>query len=66
MTTYKVLEISPVDESALENALNRWSSEGWTFDRIEFVQQPGVRRPVIAYVFLVDGGDKGEEGGELS
>lgn len=53
MITYKVLELSPVDESSLQEALNTWVPQGWIFERLEFVQQEGVRRPVMAYIFLV-------------
>jgi hypothetical protein len=49
---YKVVEVSPVDEGALEEALNRWAAEGYRLERLELVQQPGVRRPVMAFVFL--------------
>lgn len=54
-TIYKVIEVSPVDEITLESAMNTWVSEGWTFERVEFVQQAGVRRPTLAYLFFFRG-----------
>lgn len=50
---YKVVEVTPVDEASLEECVNGLADEGWELDRIEFVQQGGVRRPVMAYLFFV-------------
>ena len=61
---YHVIEVSPVDETTLESALNEGHAEGFELDRIEFIQQQGVRRPVIAYIIMVGAsGDVEENGG---
>ena len=50
---YKVIEISPVDDETIEGELNRMLESGWEYERIEFVQQTGVRRPSMAFMFFV-------------
>ena len=51
--TYKVVEVSPVSEETLEDALNRWSAEGWGFESLHFVSREGSHRPALAYLFFV-------------
>ncbi len=49
---YKVVEVSDVTDRELESALNRWSGEGYRFESIHFVSQPGSRRPTMAFLFF--------------
>jgi len=60
-SAYKVVEIADVTDQAIEAALNRWTEEGYRFESIHFVTQPGNRRPTMAFVFLArgDAPDKG-------
>ncbi len=51
--SYKVVEVSPVSEETLEDALNRWSAEGWGFESLHFVSREGSHRPALAYLFFV-------------
>ncbi len=51
--SYKVVEVSPVSEETLEDALNRWSAEGWSFESLHFVSREGSHRPALAYLFFV-------------
>jgi hypothetical protein len=51
--SYKVVEVSPVSEEALEDALNRWAAEGWGFESLHFVSREGSHRPALAYLFFV-------------
>jgi hypothetical protein len=51
--SYKVVEVSPVSEEGLEEALNRWSAEGWSFESLHFVSREGSHRPALAYLFFV-------------
>ena len=51
--TYKVVEVSPVSEETLEEALNRLSGEGWSFESVHFVSREGSHRPALAYLFFV-------------
>jgi hypothetical protein len=54
-SAYKVVEIADVTDQAIEAALNRWTEEGYRFESIHFVTQPGNRRPTMAFVFLTRG-----------
>ena len=58
---YKVVEISDVVDRAIENALNMWTREGYRFESIHFVTQPGNRRPSMA--FLVFNREASSSGG---
>ena len=58
---YKVVEISKVFDEEIEAELNRWTAEGYRFDSIHFVTQPGNRRPSMAFLFF---SRATEEGGE--
>jgi len=51
--SYRVVEVSPVSEETLEEALNRLSAEGWSFESLHFVQREGSHRPALAYLFFV-------------
>jgi len=52
---YKVVEVSPVSEETLEDALNRWTGEGFGFESLHFVSREGSHRPALAYLFFVRG-----------
>ncbi len=52
---YKVVEVSPVSEETLEDALNRWTGEGWSFESLHFVAREGSHRPALGYLFFVQG-----------
>ena len=58
---YKVVEITKVFDEEIEAELNRWTAEGFRFDSIHFVTQPGNRRPSMAFLFFsrVTGEGKG-------
>ena len=58
--TFKVVEVSPVGEDTLEQALNDWTREGWSFQSLHFVCREGSHRPALAYLFFVQArGGKG-------
>lgn len=54
-TAYKVAEVTDVTDQAVEAMLNRWTSEGYRFESIHFVTQPGNRRPAMAFIFFTRG-----------
>jgi len=58
---YKVVEISNVHDQEIEAVLNRLAAEGYRFESIHFVTQPGTRRPSMAFLFFSRA--PGEEGG---
>lgn len=49
---YKVVEILNVCDQEVEKELNLWTAEGYRFDSIHFVTQPGSRRPAMAFLFF--------------
>jgi hypothetical protein len=49
---YKVDEVSPVTEEALERLLNERAGGGWGFESVHFVMREGSHRPAMAYVFF--------------
>jgi len=58
---YKVVEISKVFDEEIETELNRWTAEGYRFESIHFVTQPGNRRPSMAFLFFLRAaGERGE------
>jgi hypothetical protein len=52
---YKVVEIGDVTDQTVEAALNRCAEEGYRFESIHFVTQPGNRRPTMAFLFFTRG-----------
>lgn len=49
---YKVVELSTVDEAALERTINEWSAKGWNLDGIQFAMREASKRPAMAFVFF--------------
>jgi hypothetical protein len=49
---YKVVELSNVDEGGLEETVNAWVSQGWTFDGVQFAMRESSKRPSMAFVFF--------------
>lgn len=58
---YKVVEVSTVDEGALERTLNEWVPRGWTFDGVQFAMRESSKRPAMAFVFFTRQGAAGDE-----
>ncbi len=54
---YRVAEISSVTDQEVERVLNEWCGRGFRFDSIHFVVPPGSRRPSMAFLLFVPGGD---------
>lgn len=50
--THKVVELIKVSDSDIEAILNRLAPDGWVLDRIDYVKEPGVRRPQMAFLFF--------------
>ncbi len=49
---YKVVELSTVDEAALEQAVNVWVQQGWTVESVHFAMRESSKRPAMAFVFF--------------
>ncbi len=52
MTTYRVVELSDVCDRTIEEALNRVTEDGYRFESVHFVTQPGNRRPTMGFLFF--------------
>ncbi len=59
--SYRVEELSDVSDRTIEEALNRATKDGFRFDSVHFVTQPGNRRPSMAFLFFTRAGGP-EEG----
>jgi hypothetical protein len=58
---YKVVELSNVDESSMEDTVNTWVSKGWTFDGVQFAMRESSKRPSMAFVFFTRPGSAADE-----
>ncbi len=59
---WHVIELTRVTDEDLADAMNRSDREGWLLRRVDYVTQPGVKRPVMAFLFFSspDPADAGE------
>ena len=58
---YKVVELSTVDESSLQEAINTWVAQGWSLDGIQFAMREASKRPAMAFIFFTRDGESLEE-----
>jgi hypothetical protein len=49
---YKVVELSTVDETTLEETVNSWVLRGWTVESIHFAMRDSSKRPAMAFLFF--------------
>ncbi|MCP3100341.1 hypothetical protein LZ198_15845 [Myxococcus sp. K15C18031901] len=47
-----MVELSTVDEGALERALNEWTAKGWNLDGVQFAMRDASKRPAMAFIFF--------------
>ena len=59
--TYRVEELSDVNDRTIEETLNRVTRDGYRFESVHFVTQPGNRRPTMAFLFFTRAGGPKEE-----
>nr|WP_088536790.1 DUF4177 domain-containing protein [Geobacter sp. DSM 9736] len=52
MLQYKVVEVGSVTEDTLEEVLNEWVGNGWTFDGMQFAMREASKRPSMAFVIF--------------
>ena len=57
MIEYKVVELSVVTDESIEQVLNDWTAQGWSFDSIQFVVREASKRPAMAFVLFTRGTD---------
>ena len=49
---WRVVELADVCDRSIEEALNGATGDGWRFESVHFVTQPGNRRPMMAFLFF--------------
>ena len=49
---WRVVELTDVCDRTIEEALNATAGDGWRFESLHFVTQPGNRRPMMAFLFF--------------
>jgi len=55
MIEYKVVEVTPVTDEALERVINEWTAQGWTYDGMQFAMREASKRPSMAFVLFIRG-----------
>ena len=46
---FKVVEIAPVTDEAIESVLNEWTAKGWRYDGLQFAMRDSSPRPSMAF-----------------
>ena len=52
MIEYKVVETATVIDETLEKIINEWSSQGWSYDGIQFAMSDASKRPAMAFILF--------------
>jgi len=47
---WKVVELSSVTDEELEQAMNEWTAQGWSWETTLFAMRESSRRPAMAFV----------------
>ena len=47
---YKVVELGTVTDEEIEQALNEWTDQGWTFESMHFAMRESSKRPSMAFL----------------
>jgi len=47
---YKFVELSTVTDDKIEECVNEWVGQGWTFEGIRFAMAEHSKRPAMAFV----------------
>lgn len=47
---YKFAELSTVTAETIEEAVNTWVGQGWSFDGIHFAMRDNSKRPAMAFL----------------
>jgi len=50
--TWKVVELSSVTDTEIEEVLNEWTAQGWTLDNIQFAMRDSSKRPAMAFLLF--------------
>ena len=61
MVEYKVVETSIVTDEDLEQIINLWVRQGWTFEGRQFAMRDAAKRPSMAFVMFTRKGETAED-----
>ena len=61
---YKVVELNIVTDETIQNALNTWTQQGWTFESLHFAMGTSSKRPSMAFLFFVRSREDASVAGE--
>ncbi len=56
MLEYKVVELSSVTDTDLEDAINEWVAKGYHLDGINFAMRDSSKRPSMAFILFTKNG----------
>jgi hypothetical protein len=64
-TRWKIVETSAVTDETLEAIVNELTSQGWTFEGMQFAMRESSKRPAMAFVLFTRSEEdaQGDEGG---
>lgn len=52
MLKYKIVETAIVASDILEEIINEWTAQGWSYDGLQFAMRESHKRPSMAFVFF--------------
>ena len=55
---YKVIELTTVTDVDIENTINEWVDQGWTFEYVQFAMREASKRPSMAFIYFTKSEDK--------
>ena len=56
---YKFVELATVREDTIEDVVNEWVGQGWTFEDIRFITIDSARRPSMAFLWFTRRDERG-------
>lgn len=59
---YKFVELSTVTDDRIEEIVNDWVGQGWSFEGIRFVTSEASRRPTMAFISFTREGAVRDDG----
>ena len=62
--SYKIVETSSVTDESLEQIVNEWSAQGWSFEGMQFAMRESSKRPAMAFVLFTRAAASATAGGD--
>jgi len=58
MINYKVVELATVTDEEIENNLNEYTAQGWSFEGMQFAMKDSSKRPAMAFIIFTRNEDE--------